>query len=231
MKNYSPITLLTSKCEVMLIDKYGLTTKPKCDFLTESALCRLAELEIKIAKGEIDYVVDKDNEIARLTAENERLIKQLTDGKCVYLSDSETAEGCVQSPCPNYKTVEDILKENAELHARLEKAVELPCKVGDKVYGIGYTDCSLQHAKTEQEKQKISKFCYKMNGRCDKCKYSIPAIEEFVCTQIQIGDCGIDGVDVLVVGDKCENYLAKNIRKTPEEAEARLSELKGGEVE
>lgn len=124
----------------------------------------------------------------------------------------------------------DSLKsENAELHAKLKKAVVLPCKVGDKVYGIGYTDCSLQHAKTEQEKQKISKFCYKMNGRCDKCKYSLPAIEEFVCTQIQIGDCGIDGVDVLVVGDKCENYLAKNIRKTPEEAEARLAELKGGD--
>lgn len=59
------------------------------------------------------------------------------------LTDSETAEGCVQSPCPNYKTVEDILKENASLHARLEKAVELPCKVGDTVwciraYGKGY---------------------------------------------------------------------------------------------
>ena len=63
--------------------------------------------------------------IKELEAENERLRKQLSDGKCVYLSDSETAEGCVQSPCPNYKTVEDILKENADLHARLEKAVEV----------------------------------------------------------------------------------------------------------
>lgn len=83
------------------------------------------------------YELQKENE--HLTAENERLSKQLTDGKCVYLSDSETAEGCVQSPCPNYKTVEDILKENAELHARLEKAVILPCKVGDTVHDI-YSD-------------------------------------------------------------------------------------------
>lgn len=72
--------------------------------------------------------------IKELESENERLRKQLSDGKCVYLSDSETAEGCVQSPYPNYKTVEDILKENAELHARLEKAVELKAKIGEKIY-------------------------------------------------------------------------------------------------
>lgn len=58
---------------------------------------RLWELENKIESGEIDYVADKDKEIARLTA------------------------------------------ENAELKARLEKGVELPCKVGDTVYDI-YSD-------------------------------------------------------------------------------------------
>lgn len=30
--------------------------------------------------------------------------------------------------------VEELIKENAELKARLEKSVELPCKVGDTVY-------------------------------------------------------------------------------------------------
>ena len=29
-----------------------------------------------------------------------------------------------------------LTAENAELHARLEKAVELPCRVGDKIYDI-----------------------------------------------------------------------------------------------
>ena len=32
--------------------------------------------------------------------------------------------------------IQDLEKENAELKARLEKAVELPCKVGDTVYSI-----------------------------------------------------------------------------------------------
>lgn len=125
--------------------------------------------------------------------------------------------------------ITELEAENADLSVRLENTIELPCKVGDRVYGVGYTDCALQYAETKQEKQEISKVCYGMNGRCDKCKYSLPAVEEFVCTQIQIGNCGIDGVDVLVVGGRCENYFSKDICKTPEEAKARLAEIKGGE--
>ena len=30
-------------------------------------------------------------------------IKKLTSGKCVYLSDDETTEYCVEGPCPNYR--------------------------------------------------------------------------------------------------------------------------------
>lgn len=58
------------------------------------AVKRLGELEDKIESGEIDYVADRDKEIARLTS------------------------------------------ENASLRARLEKAVELPCKIGDEVYEV-----------------------------------------------------------------------------------------------
>lgn len=37
----------------------------------------------------------------------------------------------------NYKRIiADLQAENAALRARLEKAVEIPCKVGDKVYEI-----------------------------------------------------------------------------------------------
>lgn len=84
--------------------KYERRTDPRfvpASILVCSSKCvaleiynRLAELEDKIESGEIDYVADKDKEIARLTA------------------------------------------ENAELKARLEKAVELPCEVGDVVYCI-----------------------------------------------------------------------------------------------
>lgn len=42
-----------------------------------SALNRLADLEDKIERGEIDYVAEKDKEIARLTAENDKLRARL----------------------------------------------------------------------------------------------------------------------------------------------------------
>lgn len=78
--------------------------------------------------------------IKELEAENEILRKQLTDSKCIYLSDSEVEEHCVLGPCPQYKTVNDILEENKALRERLGKAIELPCKVGDKVYSISEKD-------------------------------------------------------------------------------------------
>ena len=114
----------------------------------------------------------------------------------------------------------------AELEDKIEsgRLVELPCKVGDTVYGVGFTDCQESHTTDEKEKRKIFNTCSTMNGRCDKCKYSIPAIHKFVCTQIQL--CTDDYT--LVVGAKCENYRFENVFTTQESAEARLKELQEG---
>ena len=73
---------------------------------TDNLAGRLAKLEDKIESREIDYVADRDKQIARLTAENAELR--------ATLSKMETVE--------------------KELKARLEKAIELPCKIGDIVY-------------------------------------------------------------------------------------------------
>lgn len=46
-------------------------------------------------------------------------------------------EFCDEYADEMYRAVEEIIRlqsENAALRARLEKAVELPCKIGDKVY-------------------------------------------------------------------------------------------------
>jgi hypothetical protein len=121
----------------------------------------------------------------------------------------------------------ELKTENASLRARLEKAVELPCKVGDKVYGVGFTDCEDSRTTDEKKKRQIFNVCMKMGGNCEKCKYRRPQIEEFVCTHIQLGDCGIEGKSILIVGDRNENYTANNVFTTSEAAEARLAELKG----
>lgn len=57
---------------------------------------------------------------------------------------------------------------------RLEKAVELPCKVGDKVYGVGFTDCEDSRTTDEKKKRQIFNVCMKMGGNCEKCKYRRP---------------------------------------------------------
>lgn len=129
------------------------------------------------------------------------------------------------------KENEQLKAENAALKERLEKAVELPCKVGDKVYGVGFTDCEDSRTTDEKKKRQIFNVCMKMGGNCEKCKYRRPQIEEFVCTHIQLGDCGIEGKSILIVGDRNENYTANNVFTTSEAAEARLAELKGGKDE
>ena len=125
------------------------------------------------------------------------------------------------------KIIAGLQAENAALRERLEKAVELPCKVGDKVYGVGFTDCEDSRTTDEKKKRQIFNVCMKMGGNCEKCKYRRPQIEEFVCTHIQLGDCGIEGKSILIVGDRNENYTANNVFTTSEAAEARLNELKG----
>ena len=129
------------------------------------------------------------------------------------------------------KAVECIMflqAENAALRERLKKAVELPCRVGTTVYGVGFFDCEDAYTEDKKKKREIFHHCMKMNGDCEKCKYRRPSIEEFVCTHIQIGACGLGGQKILIVGEKNENYTGGNIYLTREAAEARLAELKGG---
>ena len=152
-------------------------------------------------------------EIRRLEAENVALRNEADENAALSMENKMRADR--------------LEKENAVLHERLDKAVALPCKVGDKVYGVGFTDCEDSRTTDEKKKRQIFNVCMKMGGNCEKCKYRRPQIEEFVCTHIQLGDCGIEGKSILIVGDRNENYTANNVFTTSEAAEARLAELKG----
>ena len=151
---------------------------------------RLFDLEDKIERGEIDYVAEKDKEIARLNAENERLRAEnakIDEYRCVIADISEQCR--------------ELEAENADLHARLEKAVVLPCKVGDTVwciraYGKGY----------QIEENSVIEIVFEY-GNNIKIKTSR----------------GLFGYDKWTYGLDCFTDRAK--------AEARLAELKGGEGE
>lgn len=90
MKNYERIT------SYMTVGSQIVAIMPQRRERIQAYIDRLFDLEDKIERGEIDYVADKDNEIARLTAENAELRETL--------SKMETVE--------------------KELKARLGKAVE-----------------------------------------------------------------------------------------------------------
>lgn len=60
---------------------------------------------------------------------------------CSYKAENESITTATSTPCNLYpletdkdKEISRLQAEVAELRARLEKTVELPCKVGDTVY-------------------------------------------------------------------------------------------------
>ena len=80
---------------------------------------RLAELEDKIESGEIDYVSDRDKEIARLTAENQQLREEAAEQKSIAEHEHATQMDWFRIAC-------DYKAENAALQKRLDNTVELP---------------------------------------------------------------------------------------------------------
>lgn len=101
-----------------------------------------------------------------------------------------------------YKTIERLQSENAALRERLEKAVELPCKIGDEVYEV--------HGKCDRKNCPYNG--YYGQWRCDyggksNCNPFITVNKFCYC-------------DIPMVG--------KTIFVTKKAAEARLAELKGG---
>ena len=80
---------------------------------------RLAELEDKIERGEIDYVSDRDKEITRLTAENQRLREEAAEQKSIAAHEHATQMEWFRIAC-------DYKAENSALQKRLDNIVELP---------------------------------------------------------------------------------------------------------
>ena len=99
------------------------------------------------------------------------------------------------------KEIEELKAENAVLRERLEKAVELPCKIGDEVYEV--------------------------HGKCDgkNCPYN-GYYGQWRCSYGGKTNCN----PFITVNKFCYSNIpmvGKTIFVTKEEAEARLNELKG----
>lgn len=137
---------------------------------------------------------DYKAEIAYLTAENERLRGEVEEQKSI-------AEHEHASQMEWFSIAGDYKAENAELRARLEKAVELPVKVGDTV-------CCIRNCRTGRyrvEEHTVTEIVFEYDNQMRiKTSYGL-----FGCEKWTFGlDCFAD----------------------PAEAEALLKELKEEEI-
>lgn len=157
---------------------------------------RLSELENKIESGEL---VDRDEYLDRLM--ETKYISGMTDKELEFFAKHnarvrENAEA----------EISRLQAEVAEMRARLEKAVELPCKVGDTVYYIQYF-CN--YKKCDSITQQICCGCKEMIERERRNEKYVICEKPFELK------------DLTEIGKK---YFT-----TRAEAEARLKELKEAE--
>ena len=103
----------------------------KCNGGTDCCKCDLLMNEKDIISA-YERAIVNSNLINRLQAEIERL-KECP--KCIYEYDGKTTEYCVQGPCSNFKTVEQIKTE-----AIKEFAVRLKCGVPQETGVIRCSD-------------------------------------------------------------------------------------------
>lgn len=129
---------------------------------------------------------------------------------CPYKVENESITTATSTPCNLYpletdkdKEISRLQAENAALRERLEKAVELPCKIGDEVYEV--------------------------HGKCDgkNCPYN-GDYGQWRCSYGGKRNCN----SFITVNKFCYSDIprvGKTIFVTKEAAEARLKELQGGE--
>ena len=120
--------------EIIKALEYCLADKIECDKCALQRECESNPFYSAIAKYALDLIKRQKAEIKRL--------KECP--KCVYEYDSEVTEYCIQGPCPNFKTVEQIKAEAYKEFA--EKLEEKLCDcrtVSDGEY-CGF-DCGDTH--------------------------------------------------------------------------------------
>ena len=167
------------------MSKCGKGCLPECEYFTTGGCISPFNCMYKEESGYINSATSgKVFYTGGMNMPDEKMIENL---KCVIADISEQCE---------------LLKaENAALRARLDKAVELPCKIGDEVYEV--------------------------HGKCDRknCVYN-GYYGQWRCDYGGKTNCN----PFITVNKFCYSNIpmvGKTIFVTKEEAEARLNELKG----
>lgn len=204
MKDYKRLTERDEfgNADIIGLDSNKLASNLDFDGLNKLtfALNKFADLEDKIERGEIDYVADNKTE------------RTITD----LLIEFDEMGFAPTTLCPNsekhaiewrekvWTEFERLEAENAELKARLEKAVELPCQYGDEIYSI----------------LNFGKESIVLKGKCERVMYEKSASVSRTTVW------GVFEDEWQLHPYTFTNESLKFIFKTRKEAETRLAELK-----
>lgn len=148
---------------------------------------RLFDLEDKIESGEL--ISKKD--VEQLESENAALIKEADENAALSMENKQRADR--------------LEAENAVLRERLEKAVELPCKVGDTIFYVQYF-CDYKGCNSTT--QQFCCGCKEMIEREKRKEKYVICEKSFALKDFE--------------------KIGKKYFTTREAAESRLAELKGG---
>ena len=160
------------------------------------ALNKFADLEDKIESGEI---VDRNEYLDRFMSA--KGISRLTDKEIEFFAKHNArVRGNADAE------ITRLTAENAELKARLENAVELPCQYGDEIYSI----------------LNFGKESIVLKGKCERVMYEKSASVSRTTVW------GVFEDEWQLHPYTFTNESLKFIFKTRKEAEAHLAELKGG---
>ena len=177
------------------MSKCGKGCMPECEYFTTGGCISPFNCQYKIETGYINSATSiptyMEKQMSMTAEEIEHCLERFTMGKTTDVMNFDYAGTLAY--------IQRLKAENAALKERLEKAVELPCKVGDKVYCI--------HGMSNPEMLE-----WQVNGiRITDHNY-----------MLQLGRAGTKDYR-----NEASQFYGKWWFVTREAAEARLAELKG----
>lgn len=114
------------------MSKCGKSCMPECEYFTTGGCISPFNCQYKIETGYINSATSiptyMEKQMSMTAEEIEHCLERFTMGKTTDVMNYDYAGTLAY--------IQRLKAENAVLRARLEKAVEFPCKIGDKVYAL-----------------------------------------------------------------------------------------------
>ena len=125
------------------MSKCGKGCMPECEYFTTGGCISPFNCQYKIETGYINSATSiptyMEKQMSMTAEEIEHCLERFTMGKTTDVMNFDYAGTLAY--------IQRLKAENAALRDRLEKTVELPCKVGDTIYSLDHFDLKIRENK------------------------------------------------------------------------------------